>query len=85
MNRTTDLCTPIPMTSRHANRHLPQVRNLLSLEAVEVCLDCRAGVLQVLRCQMQGILQLHVQGELRGLFDVRATLYTPAKSSPVSW
>lgn len=62
--QSTDLCTPIPMAPRHADRHLPQVSDLLPLEAVKVCLNGRAGVLQILRCQMQGILQLHVRYEL---------------------
>jgi hypothetical protein len=46
------------MAARHVDAHLAQVGNLLPLEAVEVGLDRRARVLEILRGQMQRVLEL---------------------------
>ncbi len=41
-SKPTDLLAPVPMAPRHADRHLAQVSDLLSLEPVQVRLDRRA-------------------------------------------
>ena len=46
------------MATRHADRHLTHIRNLLALETVQVGLNSRAGILEVLRRKMQRVLQL---------------------------
>ena len=33
------LFAPIPVTSSHIDRHLADVRNLLTLESIEICLN----------------------------------------------
>ncbi len=38
----TYLLAPIPVAPRKTHGHLPQIRHLLPLEAVQVRLDCRA-------------------------------------------
>ena len=55
----------ITLLNRHADRHRSQVRHLLPLEPIQVCLDRRRRVLQVLRRQMKRILQLSPSTPLR--------------------
>jgi hypothetical protein len=46
------------MATRHADRHLTQICDLLALETIQISLNSRAGVLEVLRGKMQRVLQL---------------------------
>ena len=43
------LLTPLLVDLGHGDTHLPHIRNLLSLEPIQVRLDGRRRVLQVLR------------------------------------
>ena len=52
------LLTPVSVASSHIDCHLPEVRDLLALETIEIRLNRRTRVLQVLRRQMKGILKL---------------------------
>jgi len=42
---TTYLLAPNTMASGHANCHFPDIRNLLSLESIQICLNSRTRVL----------------------------------------
>ena len=52
------LLTPVSVTSGHIDCHLPEVRDLLTLETIEIRLNRGTRILQVLRRQMKGILKL---------------------------
>lgn len=52
------LLAPVSVASSHINCHLPKVSNFLTLETVEIRLDRRTRILQVLCRQMEGILKL---------------------------
>ena len=52
------LLAPVSMTTCHTDRHLPQVRHLLSLEPIQVGLYRRARIFEVLCGQVERVLQL---------------------------
>lgn len=49
------------MSSGEGYAHVPQVGHLLPLEPIEISLDCLGRVLEVLRRQMQCVLELEKQ------------------------
>lgn len=48
----------VPMDFRELDRHVPQIRHLLSLESVQIGLQGGRRVLQILRGRLQRVLQL---------------------------
>lgn len=46
------------MATRHTDRHLTQIRNFLALETIQVSLDSRAGILEILSRKMKRVLKL---------------------------
>jgi len=53
-----DLFAPITMAPSHAYRHLSDVGHLLSLEPVQISLDSRARIFEILSSQMKCVLKL---------------------------
>lgn len=57
-NGGSHLLAPISMTTSHADGHFSQVSDFLPLEAIQIRLNGRVRILQVLCGEMQGIFQL---------------------------
>jgi hypothetical protein len=47
------------MCTSHTDAHLPEIGNFLSLEAVQVSLDRRARILEILCREMERVLELY--------------------------
>jgi hypothetical protein len=57
-NACAYLLAPLAVATRHTNRHLTQIRNLLALETIQVGLNSGAGILEILSRKMKRILKL---------------------------
>jgi hypothetical protein len=57
-NGYAHLLAPVAVATRHTDRHLTQIRDLLTLETIQVGLNSRAGVLEILSRKMKCILKL---------------------------
>ena len=57
-NGCTHLLAPLAVTTRHTDRHLTQIRNLLALETIQVGLNSRAGILEILGRKMKRVFEL---------------------------